>query len=93
MKTIIEPHRIKMVETIKLTTPEQRSEMIRAAHYNLFLLRAVENDHHWAYGFINRTHMNRGLCTSPSIEANFIGFASFEADVVLAQLHTPVGVS
>ena len=42
MKTIIEPHRIKMVETIKLTTPEQRSEMIRAAHYNLFLLRAED---------------------------------------------------
>ena len=42
MKTIIEPHRIKMVEAIKLTTPEQRAEMIRAAHYNLFLLRAED---------------------------------------------------
>jgi tryptophanase len=42
MKTIIEPHRIKMVEAIKLTTPEQRTEMIRAAHYNLFLLRAED---------------------------------------------------
>ena len=28
-KTIIEPFRIKVVEQIKMTTPEQRQEMIR----------------------------------------------------------------
>ena len=30
-ETIIEPFRIKVVEQIKMTTPEQRVEMIRAA--------------------------------------------------------------
>lgn len=42
MKTIIEPFRIKMVEAIKLTTPEERDAMITAADYNLFLLRAED---------------------------------------------------
>lgn len=42
MKTIIEPFRIKMVEAIKLTTPEERDAMIKAADYNLFLLRAED---------------------------------------------------
>ena len=42
MKTIIEPFRIKMVEPIKLTTREERERLIRAAHYNPFLLRAED---------------------------------------------------
>ena len=42
MKTIIEPFRIKMVEPIKLTTAEERKELIRHAHYNPFLLRAED---------------------------------------------------
>ncbi len=42
MKTIIEPFRIKMVEPIKLTTREQREQMIAAANYNPFLLRAED---------------------------------------------------
>jgi len=42
MKTIIEPFRIKMVEPIKLTTREQREELIDAAHFNPFLLRAED---------------------------------------------------
>ena len=42
MKTIIEPFRIKMVEPIKLTTRHEREEMIRAAHFNPFLLRAED---------------------------------------------------
>ncbi len=42
MKTIIEPFRIKMVEPIKLTTRSEREELIRAAHYNPFLLRAED---------------------------------------------------
>ena len=42
MKTIIEPFRIKMVEPIKLTTPSEREELIRTAHYNPFLLRAED---------------------------------------------------
>ena len=40
MKTIIEPHRIKMVEPIRLTERPEREQLIEAAHYNTFLLRA-----------------------------------------------------
>ena len=40
IKTIIEPFRIKSVEPIRWTTREQREELLRAAHYNLFLLPA-----------------------------------------------------
>jgi tryptophanase len=39
-KTIIEPFRIKSVEPIRWTTRPQREELLRAAHYNLFLLPA-----------------------------------------------------
>jgi tryptophanase len=39
-KTIIEPFRIKSVEPIRWTTREQRRNLLRAAHYNLFLVRA-----------------------------------------------------
>jgi len=39
-KTIIEPFRIKSVEPIRWTTREQRELLLRAAHYNLFLLPA-----------------------------------------------------
>jgi tryptophanase len=39
-KTIIEPFRIKSIEPIRWTTREQRENLLRAAHYNLFLLSA-----------------------------------------------------
>ncbi len=39
-KTIIEPFRIKSVEPIRWTTREEREALLRAAHYNLFLLPA-----------------------------------------------------
>jgi tryptophanase len=42
MKTIIEPFKIKMVEPIKLTTPAEREEMLRRAHYNVFQIPAEE---------------------------------------------------
>ena len=42
MKTIIEPFRIKMVEPIKLTTREEREQLIEKAHYNPFLLAAED---------------------------------------------------
>ncbi len=41
-KTIIEPFRIKTVEPIRQTTPEQRAAALKAAHYNLFLLKAED---------------------------------------------------
>ena len=39
-KTIIEPFRIKSVEPIRWTTRAQREQLLKAAHYNLFLLPA-----------------------------------------------------
>ena len=39
-KTIIEPFRIKSIEPIRWTTRDEREELLRAAHYNLFLLPA-----------------------------------------------------
>jgi tyrosine phenol-lyase len=42
MKTIIEPHRIKMVEPIRLTDRDERERLIEKARYNLFLLHAED---------------------------------------------------
>jgi tyrosine phenol-lyase len=39
-RTIIEPFRIKSVEPISFTTRAEREQLLRAAHFNLFLLRA-----------------------------------------------------
>jgi tryptophanase len=36
--TIIEPFRIKSIEPIRCTTRAQREQLLKAAHYNLFLL-------------------------------------------------------
>jgi tyrosine phenol-lyase len=41
-RTIIEPFRIKSVEPIRWTTRSEREQLLRAAHYNLFLLPAVD---------------------------------------------------
>jgi len=40
MQTIIEPFRIKVVEPIRLTTQQERIELLRRAHWNLFALHA-----------------------------------------------------
>jgi tyrosine phenol-lyase len=42
MKTIIEPFKIKMVEPIRLTTPEEREANLRAAHFNVFKIPAAD---------------------------------------------------
>jgi tryptophanase len=41
-KTIIEPHRIKSVEPIRMTTVEERDGHLREAGYNLFNLHAAD---------------------------------------------------
>jgi tryptophanase len=42
MKTIIEPFKIKAVEPIRMTSRAEREEYLRAAGYNVFLLRAED---------------------------------------------------
>ncbi len=42
MQTIIEPFRIKMVEPIKLTTAEQREEILQRAGFNVFQVPAED---------------------------------------------------
>src|SRR5512138_3082358 len=42
MKTIIEPFRIKSVEPISQTTPQEREAFLEAAGYNLFQIRASD---------------------------------------------------
>ncbi len=42
MKTIIEPFRIKSVEPLRKTTPAERENLLKAAGYNLFELRAAD---------------------------------------------------
>jgi tyrosine phenol-lyase len=40
MRTIIEPFRIKVVEPLQMTTAEQREEILEAARFNVFAIRA-----------------------------------------------------
>jgi tryptophanase len=42
VKTIIEPFRIKSVEPLRKTTPAERENLLKAAGYNLFELRAAD---------------------------------------------------
>jgi tryptophanase len=41
-RTIIEPFRIKSVEPLRWTTRAEREKLLRAAHYNIFLLPAAD---------------------------------------------------
>jgi tryptophanase len=42
MSTIIEPFKIKMVEPIRFTTPDERREILKRAHFNPFLIHAED---------------------------------------------------
>jgi tryptophanase len=42
MQTIIEPFKIKMVEPIRFTTPQERADILRRAHYNPFHIHAED---------------------------------------------------
>lgn len=42
MRTIIEPFRIRSVEPLHRTTPERREQLLQAAGFNLFQIRASE---------------------------------------------------
>ena len=39
-KTIIEPFKIKSVESIKMSTESERVEFLKTAHFNTFLLKS-----------------------------------------------------
>ena len=41
-RTMIEPFRIKSVEPIRMTTPEERRSLLEAAHLNVFKLKAED---------------------------------------------------
>ncbi|HWE35779.1 MAG TPA: tryptophanase, partial [Isosphaeraceae bacterium] len=41
-RVIIEPFKIKMVEPIRLTTSEERENILKSAHFNLFQVRAED---------------------------------------------------
>lgn len=42
MRTLIEPFKIKVVEHLRQTTPRQREQILKAAHYNPFMIRAED---------------------------------------------------
>ena len=42
IKYVPEPFRVKMVETIKMLSREERVEKIKAAHYNMFNLKGED---------------------------------------------------
>ncbi len=42
MKTIIEPFKIKVVEPIRMTTPDERERVLREAAFNVFLIHASD---------------------------------------------------
>lgn len=42
MRTIIEPFKIKVVEPLKFTSPEQRADILKKAGYNVFRIRSED---------------------------------------------------
>ncbi|MEM1484265.1 hypothetical protein V6615_05215 [Oscillospiraceae bacterium PP1C4] len=50
IKYVPEPFRIKMVETIKMLTKEERTQKIKEANYNMFNLKGEDcYIDHWLY--------------------------------------------
>ena len=39
-RTVIEPFIIKSVQTLRLTSREEREQYLKEAHYNVFLIKA-----------------------------------------------------
>ena len=42
VKTVLEPFRIKAIEPFRITTADERKQLLEAAHHNMFLLRAED---------------------------------------------------